>query len=298
MEGAAMSKLNKTIVLAIIFSFFGLYSFAGADPWKNSLDMSLNLTQNAYSNSWTGGEIGNMVWVGIMNGIFEKQASSKFNFRNTTKLQFGETISQDQTTKDWHHPVKSTDKIEIDNMVRLTVHAFVDPYIDLGLLSQFYDATYKPKKSYLNPLLITESAGAAKTLYSREKNEVITRLGFSFRQNILVDTTTASLPHRSANDGGFESVTETHYALAKTLSYSSKLTLFKAIFFSDKTKYKGLPEENYWKAIHVNFENTLAASVTKYVQVTLYTQLLYDKLISTKGRFKETLALGLTFKLK
>lgn len=292
-----MSKLIQMIVLALIFVSLGLYSCAGADPWKNSLDMSLNLTQNAYSNSWTGGEIGNMVWVGIMNGIFEKQASPKFNFRNTTKLQFGETISQDQTTKDWHHPIKSTDKIEIDNMVRLTVHAFVDPYIDLGLASQFYDATYKPKKSYLNPLLITESAGAAKTLFSQDKNEVITRLGFSLRQNILVDTTTASLPHRSANDGGFESMTESHYTFAKTLTYSAKLTLFKAIFSSDKNKYEGTTEADYWKAVHVNFENTLAASVTKYVQVTLYSQLLYDKLISTKGRFKETLALGLTFKL-
>jgi hypothetical protein len=292
-----MSKLSGlAIMMAFVLSFL-IIQPALADPWKNSLDASLNLTQNAYSNSWTGGEIGNVVWVGIINGIFEKQASPKFNFRNTTKLQFGQTVSQDQTTKDWHHPIKSTDKIEIDNLGRLTLHAFVDPYIDFGITSQFYDATHLPKKIYLNPLLLTESAGVAKTLYTKDKNEVITRLGFSLRENFDVDTSKTSLPRRSANDGGFESVTETHYAFAKTLTYTSKLTLFKAIFFSDKNKYKDLPEKNYWKAVHVNLENSLTASVTKYVKVTLYTQLLYDKLISKKGRFKETLALGLTYKL-
>jgi len=43
--------------------------------------------------------------------------------------------------------------------------------------------------------------------------------------------------------------------------------------------------------------NTLIASISKFVQVTFYTQLLYDKQISKKGRLKETLALGLTYKL-
>ena len=298
MKGAAMPKsIGFAILTAIIFSVISC-QYTLADPWKNSLEASLNLTQNAYSNSWTGGEIGNVVWVGNINGIFEKQVSPKFNFRNTTKLQFGETVSQDQTTKDWHHPIKSTDKIEIDNLGRLTLHAFVDPYIDFGILSQFYDATHHPKKIYVNPLLLTESAGVSRTLYSKGKNEAITRLGFSVRQNFDVDASKASLPRRSTNDGGFESVTEAQYALAKTLTYTAKLTLFKAIYFSDKSKYKGQPEENYWKAVHVNLENTFGASVTKYVQVTLYAQLLYDKLISKKVRFKETLSLGLTFKLK
>ena len=52
-----------------------------------------------------------------------------------------------------------------------------------------------------------------------------------------------------------------------------------------------------WKAIDVNWENRVSAAVAKYVTVSLYLQLLYDKETDTRGRFKETLALGLTYKL-
>ena len=60
---------------------------------------------------------------------------------------------------------------------------------------------------------------------------------------------------------------------------------------------KGTSEEVYWKEVDVNWENNVSVSVARYVTVSLYIQLLYDKEIAKKGRFKETLSLGLAYKL-
>ena len=49
--------------------------------------------------------------------------------------------------------------------------------------------------------------------------------------------------------------------------------------------------------VDVNWENTFSAQVAKYLAVSMYIQWLYDKEIDKGGRFKETMALGLTWKL-
>jgi hypothetical protein len=274
-------------------------SGSAQEPWKKSIDFGLNLTQTSYSDSWTGGEAGNMTWVSKVDAIFEKQFSPKFNFKNTTKLQFGQTHTQDQTTKDWLAPVKSTDKIDIENVGRLTLQSYVDPYLAFRLESQFLDASYDPIKRYFNPILLTESAGISRVFYAEEKDEIISRLGFSVRENInkvIIDTLMEEFEYETATDGGIESVTDIHYVLSEKLNYIGKLTFFKAFFFSKKDDFEGTPQEDYWKAVDVNFENTLSASISKYVTVSLYAQLIYDKQVDLRGRFKETLALGVTYK--
>jgi hypothetical protein len=281
-----------------------MISLSTAEPWKNSLDLGLNLTQNSYSDNWAGGEAGNITWVSLANGIFEKQVSPKFNFRNSSKLQFGQTHTQDGATKDWQKPIKSTDKIDIENLGRFTLQAWVDPYIAFRVESQFLDASYEPIKRLFNPILLTESAGVAKTIFSREKDQVLTRLGFSFRENITrivgptaADTVAENLTTETSTDGGIESVSDIQYKLATNVNYVGKLTLFKALFFSKADDFKGTPAEDYWRAVDANFENGLSVAISKYISLNFYTQLLYDKQIDRAGRFKETFALGLTYKM-
>ena len=294
-----MILTRSILCLTAIFTFAAGSAFAG-EPWKPSIDFGLNLTQNSYSDSWTGGEAGNMSWVSRVDAIFEKKVSPKFNFKNTTKLQFGQTHTQDKTTKDWQKPTKSTDKIDIENVGRLTLQSYVDPYAAFRIESQFLDASYDPIKRYINPILLTESAGISRVIHAEDKNEVISRLGFSIRENInkvIIDTLVEEFEYETTTDGGIESVTDIHYVLSDKMNYIGKLTLFKAFFFSKKEDFAGTPEEDYWKAVDVNFESTVSASVSKYIVVSFYAQLLYDKQIDRRGRFKETLALGLTYKL-
>ncbi len=291
---------TKAFFTAMLLLITATNPASTGEPWQPSIDFGLNLTQNSYSDSWTGGEAGNMSWVSRVDAIFEKKVSSKFNFKNTTKLQFGQTYTQEQATKDWQKPTKSTDKIDIENVGRFTLGSYVDPYLAFRLESQFLDASYDPIKRYINPILLTESAGFSRLFYAKDKNEILSRLGFSIRQNmdkVIIDTVAEDFEYKTATDGGIESVSDIHYVFSDKLNYIGKLTLFKALFFSEKDEFEGTPAEDYWRAVDVNFESAVSASVSKYIVVSFYAQLLYDKQIDRRGRFKETLALGLTYKL-
>jgi hypothetical protein len=144
---------------------------------------------------------------------------------------------------------------------------------------------YRP----INPIKFTESFGIARTLAKQDKLEWNARFGFGFRQklNRLIPSGI-----RTTNDGGLEFVTDFITPLAQDrITYSSKFTLFQAIFRS------GTNLNNNWKSPDANWENIFTAGITKYLMVNLYTQLLYEKEVETGIQIKETLALGLTFKV-
>jgi len=290
----------KKLIFALVILLV-CYSSGYADKWEKALDLNLTLTQNSYSDSWVGGEAGSVSWMANSNFKAAKQLSPKLNWSNTLKLAFGQTHQQEQETKQWRKPFKSTDLIDGESVARFTLGAFVDPYLAFRGISQFLDASAPEVKRFLNPITLSESAGASKEFYKTEETEFLSRVGFGLRQMInreIVDTLQEKTETRTTNDGGFESVTDFKASLAQgKISYSTKLTLFKAIFYSESDELQGTPQQDYWKSVDVNWENILSASITKYLTVNLYFQFLYDKEIDLKGRFKETLALGLTYRL-
>ena len=189
-------------------------------------------------------------------------------------------------------------------MARFTLNKCVDPYVAFRLESQFYDGSVKEKKLFFSPLLLTESAGIARKFYSTEEDFITSRLGFGLRQLIrsavdidlerpdVLETVDSTLV-----DGGLESVSDITLSLHKNMQYVGKLTLYRALFFSRSDEVKGTETEDDWKAIDVNWENMISATVTRIITVNLYTQLLYDREVSRKGRFKETLAIGVVLKM-
>ncbi len=290
-------KKAAAISLAAVMLFAANLS---ANPWSKSLDLNLTITQNSYSDSWKGGEAGSASWAANAAGIFEKQASASFRNKTTVKLSFGQTHVQDKDTKQWAKPQKSTDLIDIENLGLFTLNSFVDPYIALRLEAQFLDASVSEIGRYFSPAKFTESGGIARVFYRADKNELISRLGFALRQTVtstVVDTAAKTTETKSTQDGGVEMVSDFKQAISSTLMITSKLSLYKALFFSKADDFKGTVAEDYWKAVDINFENKISASVAKYVEVSLYLQTLYDKEIDLRGRFKQTLALGLTYKL-
>ena len=279
--------------IALVF-WFGFSGPSLAHPWDKSVDLGLTLTQNSYSDNWTGGEAGNVSWMALANSVFEKKLSEILSSKTTAKFSFGQTHSQDQETKKWAKPTKSTDLVDIETLNRLTLKTWVDPYLAFRFESQFLDASVPQVKRYVSPKKLTESVGISRVFYKTEKNEILSRLGFGLRQIItedIVDTVMKKTEINSTNDGGIESVSDLRLTLSDKISYTSKLSLYKALFSSKSN------EDNYWKEVDVNWENTISVSISKYISVSLFTQLLYDKEISKKGRFKETLSLGLTYKL-
>lgn len=269
-------------------------------PWKIGIETGIGMTQASYSDNWTGGEAGSIIWVSDFHGMAQRQYSPAWFHGNELKLAFGQTHTQDKETKQWSKPEKSADKIRFDSILRYTRGWFVDPYAAGTFESQFLDASGTEKR-YLNPIDLTETAGIARVLMNVPDVRVVTsRVGAGFRQHIVKMDDPLD-PYRTISetttDGGFEWVTDIVLGSAKKkYSFATKLTLFQAVFFSEADNLKGQENENYWKMLDVNWDNVLRVNVTALLQVSLAWQLLFDKEISERGRFKETLTLGVAYK--
>jgi len=284
------------------------------EGWQITADLGLNFNQSSYSDSWKGGEQAAISWTLSANGVAEKQMSPKANWRNTLKLSFGQTHMQEEDPNNsgerhWASPEKSTDRIFFESLFRLTLGHFVDPYGSVTFESQFYDPSHPAVDRFINPILLTESAGVGRTLIKNEQTELYSRLGGAIRQHIdneIGMDTVSVVPldidypteFASTLDGGLEWVTDFKHTFAgERMKYDSKLRLFQAFFYSESDDLEGLPEEDYWKTADIAWENTFSASVSKYIQVSLFFELLYDKEIDLRGRFRENLGLGVAYKL-
>jgi len=271
-----------------------------AEPWKMTIEDSLMVTQNGYSDNWAGGESGSLSWAGNSNTLLEKQLRPKMNNKNTIKLSYGMTHAQDKITKKWGSPTKSTDLIDAESTLRFTLNKPVDPYTSLRFESQFFDASDTEKKRYINPTTFTESAGIAKVLLKQDKKEWITRLGGALKQKTdrqALDAGTGERKSTTSSSAGIQFISNyTSPFAADKITLTSNLTLYQAMVNSEAKRFERLPNENYWKAIDVNWENIVSISIAKYIMVNFYAQLLYDKEIARGGRLKESLAVGLTYK--
>jgi hypothetical protein len=287
-----MSRIGMMLAL--------LTALAAATPWNLAADANLTLSQNAYTDNWGGGATGLLAYAANANLLAEKALNSKMNTRNALKLAFGQTSAQDTAGK-WGAPQKSTDQIDFESVLRFTLGFVVDPFASAQLQSQFWDKSDPLLSRYFNPLDLNEGLGVARQIVKHEKTELVSRLGFGLEQKFdhqaRQDTAPEPRVNKSSNYGGVTFATDFTTPLAQEkIAYTSKLTLFQAVFFSGASALTGKPNADYWKALDVGWDNTIAASITRYVMVNLTAQLLYDKEIDTKLRLKETLALGLTYK--
>jgi hypothetical protein len=225
----------------------------------------------------------------------------RLHTKNTLALAFGQTHSQRVSRADgrkyWEAPSKSTDLIDAESVLRFTFGWFVDPFVAGRIETQFLDETDSEKTRTLNPMLLTESFGVARVFIKEEDREWTARVGGALRQRIDRDVLNEASGGRetlTTEDGGVEFVTEFLTPVAsERITFSSRLQVYRALFSSEDD---AAPTDD-WRAPDLDWENTLTASITEYLMVNLYLQMLYDKEIVDDVRLKETLSLGFTFKL-
>ena len=155
------------------------------------------------------------------------------------------------------------------------------------------------------------------------------------RQYVSEDPTETELEMQSGTDGGLEFVVDyTDVYFEEDLSWTTKLTLYQPVFYSSKDELENVDWANtvtpdgmtfasdtadFTTALDVDWENYLTAQITKYVSATFYLRIVYDKYdtsveplfdedgtlinpgavhaaIRKAGQFKQTLALGLTYR--
>jgi hypothetical protein len=313
-------------------------------PWSYGATVGLYLSQSAFSNNWSGGDKGSVVWTATSDLTAERQLSRSFHLGNELKLAYGQTTRQKLDPQDprervWDVPEKTTDQILLESTGRFTLDSYLDPYVSFRGESQFSDQSNPVGSIPLNPIRLKESAGFARVFQKTKEAELISRLGFGFRQTLarsFVDTVTKEKKRFTANDGGFEWQTNAKQPLlGKRVLYKASLGVFKTVFFSKKDDLKAFDAEaadsaaahglthgamaDFWKDVDVSFQNEFSAQITKVLSVNLFAQWVYDKFdasanleptlpfavrqaevnrtVRKAGQFKETLALGLTYRL-
>lgn len=272
--------------------------------WYPTLESGLNFTQSSYSDNWNGGDKGSLVWAFITNGSLENQLTESTNWRSQLKLAFGQTHQQvvrDDKSRGWDKPEKSTDLVDFETVFRFTLGWVVDPYVSGRFESQFMDITDPAGRTLkFNPLKFKESGGVARQFIKTEDRELLTRLGFTFRQSnrrfyefedpALGDNTMSE----TTNDGGFEWVTDYRtQVLQDKVTWTTKLSLYQPVFYSFSDRFDGISADSlaaaglpgdvkdYPKALDVDWENIFSTQITSYLSVNLYARWLYDKYDNT-----------------
>jgi hypothetical protein len=270
--------------------------------WYPSMEGALNMTQSSYSNNWSGGDKGTIVWALTLNAGLERQLNEGLNWNNTLKLAWGQNHNQNRDLDgklNWESPEKSTDLIDFTTIFRLTHNWLADPYVSGRFESQFQDATDGfGRTQTMNPMIFSEAAGIARKLISEEERELMSRVGFSLRQSVRsffsddLGTGTDTISE-SANDGGIEWVTDYKTRiLEERVSWTSTLALFQPLFFSGKSDLEdneilltaaGLDSDiaDYTLALDVNWDNTFTTQITEHFTVNLFVQWKYDKYDNT-----------------
>ncbi|MBM4399351.1 MAG: DUF3078 domain-containing protein [Candidatus Cloacimonetes bacterium] len=286
--------MKNMILAALLFCLCGML---GAEQWKYSADASFSLAQNFYSEKWAGTELSNINWIANSNSSAEKQLSKIMHDRTTLKLAFGQTHTQKTDAlgdKYWEKAQKTTDKIDLESLLRFTLQFYVDPFAAARMESQFMDMSDPAKTRMVNPLKLTETAGIARTFIKDDYQELNSRLGAAFRQNIDRDVLVGTEREtQTTNDGGLEFITEySKKFMPKDVTYKSKLLVYEALFNS---KSKDLNDD--WKSPDVKWENTLSTKLWSVITMSLIFDVIYEREQVKEIQYKETLALGVSYQL-
>jgi len=275
--------------------------------WYPSLESGLQITQSSYSDNWSGGDKGSIVWTALINGNAERQVNDKFNSLSTLKLAYGQTQKQfvDQWgDRKWEHPEKSTDLVDLESIGRFTLDMVVDPFVGLRIETQFLDGSDPDGRTLIfNPIKIKESAGVARVFIDEEERSLISRFGLAVRQTarrqyIVASTGDSNNPATDSdtetevtNDGGIELVTDfKNKIMNDRVAWTSKLTLFQPLFYSAQGEFDDITAEDFaanpqldsdigdfTKLMDLDWENIFTSQLTDIVSVNFYVRFVYDK---------------------
>jgi hypothetical protein len=290
--------------LLLVIMTMAVISVASAEPWDVKGDVNFNLSQSAYSNNWAGTAVGSITWITNVNVSAEKALTPLYYNVNTLNLAIGQTHQQKEVTDSagnvshyWAKPDKSTDRINLESLLKMTMKSYVNPFVAVRLESQFIDQSDPTLTKIVNPMKFTESAGITRNFSDRKPEQFTGRFGAAFRQNLDRDVMISPAPIQRENqttlDGGFEFVADykNSYEPANMV-FQSRLQLYQAVFNS---KSKDLNED--WKSPDLNWENNLTLNLIKAISLNFFLQLKYEKEEIAELQFKETMGLGLTYNL-
>ncbi|ERP39258.1 DUF3078 domain-containing protein [Chitinivibrio alkaliphilus] len=272
------------------------------EAWKLSATANLTVSQSYYSDNWDGSQRGTVAWMADFLGRAKKQISPVLRTRNTLRIDYGQTKSQDEDGN-WDDFTKTTDRIEYETLLLFSLNEWIEPFISAKVNSQFtheakrvdHDSSLVNPKYDLrfNPITITESFGVSRDFIAEENSSLSARLGGAFKQTIrrweLQEDGTYD--DEFINDAGLELVGEYETNLHDDfLEYRSTLSLFTALASSEEY------DHDDWKVPQVEWDNSATIHLTDYIIFRAGLELLYNKLIDTDVRLRQNMSLGIQFR--
>lgn len=234
----------------------------------------------------------------------------------------------------WQKPDKTDDIIDFESLFRWMPKSRWDPFVSFTFTSMFEDLSDAEGRSQtFNPMTFKESAGISRPWIDTEDRKLMSRLGVAFIQNsrsfFFDPAPSMETISESSTELAAELITEYKVgALDGRVDWESKLILSMPFVYSGKSTFEdeidliaaGLPEDvaDYTTTLDMDWENTFTANITSVISVKLFVRWVYDKYDNTvspvveegvlmnasdvnnairvAGQFKQTLALGLTYK--
>jgi hypothetical protein len=244
--------------------------------WANSVIAGANLTQASFTNWVQGGQnaLSYSIW---FNGA-SVQNLERTNWSNTLKLAFGQARIGGQGIR------KTDDEIYFESLLIYKLALAINPYASVTARTQFAPGyTYDPLgnatavSAFMDPGFFTQSLGAAYTPAAGIK----TRLGIAMREVLTSKHTQFSGGATSQTWAGGESVTDAKWEFAQNMALVSRLEIFAPF--------------NPVSDLFVRFDNSIAAKVNEYVNVSFNVQTVYDGSVSGHMQVKQVLAIGLSY---
>lgn len=271
------SFVNAVSVLMLV-----LVSIALAGPWDQKLGFELLLNEGYYSSNWQGDERTSGSASATFSHLAQNQVASRLRFEHDLALAFGQQVQQDTGPDEEFQVSKSEDRIKLDDILRFTLGAWVDPLINVQVKSQFLDLREEQTR-YVNPLLVLEMAGVGRKFYDDSTRTLLSQVGFAARQSFDAAAETTLVSDAGI---GWTSTFRTR-VFSPNATYSSKLGLYKALLaLGGSDEVSGLPT--------VDWEHELTARFSKAISGKVYVQLLFDEGIVDALRLKQTMGLGLS----
>lgn len=289
----------KKLFTLLIFLFGSGLVFSQSDSipvkadtsyWLKEISGGLNLNQASFSGNWTGGGVNSIAFSGNLLAR-TNYARDKWTWDNTLDLIYGVVKNANEDGR------KSNDRIYLDAKLGYKIGEKWNAYFATNFLSQFapgYNFDNEPKaliSKWLNPGFLTSGIG----FEYKPNSEFSLRISpFSPRLTFVTDTT---LYRQIEGNYGVEigkTVRQEWLALNIQADWNKKIS--ENLTFTMRYSLYANLETLAFDTVDHRLDMGLVAKITKAVNVSLTSLIIYDIDQDEKVQFSQGLALGIAFK--
>ncbi|WP_111669654.1 DUF3078 domain-containing protein [Algoriphagus litoralis] len=258
--------------------------------WLKEISGGLNINQASFSGNWTGGGVNSIAFSTNLL-VRANYAKGKWTWDNTLDLIYGVVKNQDEDGR------KSNDRIYLDTKLGHKLSSKWNVYFAANFLSQFapgYNFDEDPKaliSKWLNPGYLTTGLG----FEYKPNSEFSLRLSpFSPRITFMTDTT---IYRQVPSNYGVEIGEKIRYEwLAWNVQADWNKKISENLTFTMRYSLYANLETLAFNSLDHRLDLGLVAKITKAVNVSLSSLIIYDIDQDEKIQFSQGLSLGVAFK--